>query len=265
VITPGSTNPAHSPGSSKGLGGGPVAGVAIGCLIAGVLIGAFVFFLCTRFRRRNAALGEKGVVANVNHSGIAAYNTGGKGVGVSAMQLQLDSAGAIVESNTKDPVADADLKAEFSQINDRINNHVHSYFGLGSGQTGQVDNQAVAAAVARLPGGGVGLSEAQIAALLASQKGRPEILRAIIARILVTRMGIDASPDVTLLPPSVAATLHSMPYIIHTDSGTWSRFKPNVQKLTNFNSENGLPDQVAGHHSPAAQRPGREREPDRRG
>jgi hypothetical protein len=164
-------------------------------------------------------LGENGAITNAGNVGLAPYNVESKGVGVSTMQLPLGSAGAIVESNTKDPVADADLKAEFSRINDKINGHVHSFFGLGA-SSGPVDNQAVAAAVVRLPGGGVGLTEAQVAALLASQKGRPEILRAIIARVLVSRMGFEASSDVSLLPPGVASTLHTMPYITPSDSGT---------------------------------------------
>jgi hypothetical protein len=143
-------------------------------------------------------------------------NAGPAGVGVSTMLLPLDSAAGIVESNRKDPAADTDLKAEFTRINDKINGHVHSYYGLAAGS---VDHQAAAAAAMRVLGGGTGLSEAQFAALLASQKGRPEILRAIIARVLVSRMGFEAPSDVSLLPPGVATTLHTMPYITPTDSG----------------------------------------------
>jgi hypothetical protein len=109
--------PVHN--SGKGLGGGPAAGLAIGCLAAGALIAALVFFLCGLRRRKNAASGENGAITNVGNAGLAPYNVESKGVGVSTMQLPLGSAGAIVESNTKDPVADADLKAEFSRINDQ--------------------------------------------------------------------------------------------------------------------------------------------------
>jgi len=194
----------------------------------------------------------------VTHTNIEPYNTGGRGnedsyptggTGVedSYMQLPKDSAGAIVENKTKLPadsagaivenktkphMDDPGLIRELDAIKHGINNHVRSFFGVERRHVVAVDNQAVAAKVARLPSGGLGLPESQIAARLESQNGRPEILRAIIARVLVTRMGLEAPQDETLLPRSIAGTLALIPRIAPNDSGTYPVCMFIVPKLT---------------------------------
>jgi hypothetical protein len=202
----------HTPAaSSTGLKGGAVAGVAIGILIVGIALGALaMFLLCGRRNRKRGASGSDASTPIY----MGAY-AGEKQHAGESLSLPLDSAAAVIERNMGDPVSDKDLTDEYTKIDQKINNHVVSFYSKGQVPT----DGAAAQTISNLLGSGSGFSGATVTALLANPQTRLILLRYAIARTLISRMDFESAPESSLLPAGVANSISGMPKVQHNDPG----------------------------------------------
>jgi hypothetical protein len=135
------------------------------------------------------------------------------GTGISVGPGTVES---IVENHLPDEAADSLIISEFSKIDDKINNHVQSFFkGVTSGNYDSLANVAL-----REVGNKIPLTGTQIIKVLANVNNQTVVLRFLIAWIIVSRMALESSPESSLLPPGIAQAIQSMADIRSNDKGT---------------------------------------------
>lgn len=155
-----------------GLAGGAVAGIAIGMLLAGVLIaGAIFFFLLRRQKRRHTSQ------APVNHLPPASY-------GSQAEKGPLAVAHAVpgsIDNLLPQPASDDDIRGQVSKIRDNIKNHVRTYYHSAPVSTGI--NEAALRNIATV----AGLSPSALIGALFKPLTRPDVLRMIVAWVVLSK------------------------------------------------------------------------------
>jgi hypothetical protein len=198
TISPSFTSSPPTPGSSS-LKGGAVAGVAIGCLIAGGLIaGLLVWFL----------LGRRRKAANARHHESSAVTLINREKGASAQVTSVASASPIsqaMENGLPQPLEDKAISGEVSKISNAIKNHVQSFYHNGRVSPGLLDLDDLQGLGNNLP-----MSTGTLSTLLGNSDTREIALRFCIAWVAVSRMQLQAHPSTTFLPPEVAACSLSM-------------------------------------------------------
>ena len=187
-----------SPGSS-GLKGGAVAGVAIGCLIAGGLIaGLLVWFLLGRRRKATSArYHESSAVTLINRE-----------KGANAQVTSVASGSPIpkaMENGLPQPLEDQAISGEVSKISNAIKNHVQSFYHSGKVSPGLLDLDDLQGLGNNLP-----MSTGTLSTLLGNSDTREIALRFCIAWVAVSRMQLEALPSITFLPPEVTECFLSM-------------------------------------------------------
>jgi len=137
-----------------------------------------------------------------------------KGVAVSTIPLSVNSAAGTVENNLPNVAADSEIKNEYSIIDDRINNHVRSFFNADAGAN---YNEATGV-ISQTLGSTHHLSNSQIASMLTTPHSRQTLIRAAIARVLTSRMGLDAPVSTSLLAGGIPSILGSVSGFLSNDN-----------------------------------------------
>ncbi|PSN75305.1 hypothetical protein BS50DRAFT_470740, partial [Corynespora cassiicola Philippines] len=180
------------------LSNGAVAGVAIGCLIAGALIAGLIFWFC--FRRLKKA---NGISRDQEANTIALM---GQGKGAEAKNLSLESDSAMttaMEHGVPQPLEDKAISGEISKISNSIKNHVQSFYHSGRVSPGLIDYDDLQALGRDLP-----ISIGTLSTLLGNSTTREMALRFCIAWVVVSRMSPGNATN--FLPPEVASCFQSM-------------------------------------------------------
>ncbi|KAH8731914.1 hypothetical protein GQ44DRAFT_670571 [Phaeosphaeriaceae sp. PMI808] len=191
------TSPASSASSKpkpnhKGVSSGAVAGVAIGCLIAGALITGILFWFCWGRRRTSqkrdyetssAALvpQEKGFVTNSTSVGDSSPAT------------------APISFTAPLPLEDNTISGEISKISNSIKNHVQSYYHTGRVSPELLDLDDIQAIGTNLP-----VPVGTLSTLLGNSTTREIALRFCIAWVVCSRIKPDVDPRTSLLPVEIA-------------------------------------------------------------
>jgi len=197
--SPASKTPDQSQPSS-GIGGGVVAGVAIGCLLAGALLGFLIAFFWSRRRRSN----ETDDYASTSVAIVAEP----KGYGAPlplpppADKLQLDRF-------LLDSTSDSQVASDLRSVGTVIQLHVENNYHLGPvGVEGHTLNVALAQLGVQT-GGSLGPSE--LASLALAPATRQAALQHVISQVVLTSIDVSARSQLSMLPTPIAAFLQSIP------------------------------------------------------
>ncbi|KNG49309.1 hypothetical protein TW65_03917 [Stemphylium lycopersici] len=173
---------------NNGLGDGAVAGVAVGCFIAGGLLAGLLLWFCWRRRRSHSQQSpQESDYALASHE---------KGFTTSTVPLAgPKQTSAAFGSELPQPLEDKAISADVSKISSAIKNHVQSYYHSDRVGLGLVDHDGLYALGSDLP-----ISVGTLATLLSSPVTREIALRFIIAWVVVSRMEPSTGSTKSFLP-----------------------------------------------------------------
>lgn len=195
------TPPATSSSSNKstGLSGGAVAGVAIGCLLAGALLAGILAWLCLRRRKSaNSARGSEASAVALMHRE--------KGPVTKTVSVASGSPiASALENGLPQPLEDQAISGEISKISNLIKNHVQSYYHGRPVSPGLIDYDDIQALGDNLP-----VSVGTLSTLLNSSVTREVALRFCLAWIVTSRIQLNDTTNTTFLPPEIAKSIQSM-------------------------------------------------------
>ncbi|KAF4338889.1 hypothetical protein FBEOM_7220 [Fusarium beomiforme] len=181
--------------SSDGLKGGPVAGVAIGCLVAGLALGIIAAFLLLRRRRRVKATNEGSVVADQKYT----EPKDGTQVIVSSLRQDTELNQFLLEATP-----DKEIQAELRSLSELIYQHVENYY---RGPQIQADPAEVAQSLIHIGYAteASGLQADTVAAICLNPKTSPIGLRHVLSHVIFRNLDFSSSSSLSMLPLAVAA------------------------------------------------------------
>ncbi|KAF2621824.1 hypothetical protein BU25DRAFT_495534 [Macroventuria anomochaeta] len=207
-----STNPTTTAASAKdGLQAGPVAGIAVGMLIAGAVIAGLVcFYLLRRQEKRQAA-----AVADQARN----FSYGGR---MARPEKDISTAARTVARNIDDmlpqPVADDKIIDDLSKIRDSVKNHVRTFYHSNPIPASEIDEVALQDVAAD-----VGISTSLLVSSLLDPSARNSAIRLVIGRTILSRC--DEERDPSLLPHQLARLASSIPGRHDSQSAMYSKWK----------------------------------------
>ncbi|KAJ4293691.1 hypothetical protein N0V90_008975 [Kalmusia sp. IMI 367209] len=208
VTSPASSLPATPPtasatppivSKSNGLSGGAVAGVAIGCLLAGALVAGLIAWFCLKRRKPTSG------VRDSEASTIALMH---REKGAMAKTVSVTSGSPItsaLENGLPQPLEDKAISGEISKISNLIKNHVQSYYHTRAVSAGMIDFDDLHALGENLP-----VSVETLSTLLKNSATREIALRFCLARVVTSCIQLKSSPKTSFLPPEVSQSIQSM-------------------------------------------------------
>jgi hypothetical protein len=214
---PKSSGPSHV---SSGLGAGPIAGIAIGCLVAGALLAGILFWFC--WRRKKS---PKSQYAHADTYALASQEKG-----FSAKAIPLAGAGHTATGlggGLPQPLEDKAITGDISKISNAIKNHVQSYYHTSRISPGLIDYDDLHALGPNLP-----ISVGTLTTLMGNAATREIALRFIIAWVVVSRLQPSKDPAKSLLPSEVAQCYQTISTGDRGFQGTLLIERANVQLLT---------------------------------
>jgi hypothetical protein len=204
---PASSTASPVPGSSNGLSGGAVAGVAIGCLLAGALVAGLVAWF---FFRRKKSAGAR----NSEASSMALIHRE-KGPTAKAVSLESGSPiAAALENGLPLPLEDKAIGGEISKISNLIKNHVQSYYHTGRVSPALIDYDDLQSLGSDMP-----VSVGTLSTLLGNSATREIALRFCIAWVVISRVQLESPPYATFLPPEISKCIQAMAIGEHSPRG----------------------------------------------
>lgn len=182
-----------SPG--RGIQGGAVAGVAIGCLIAGLALGLVAAFILFRCRRRNNStppgfIAVEPQYAEPKHGPQVSVTPSGQDAELSQFLL--------------DATPDKEIQAELSSLSELIYQHVETYY---HGPQVQATSAEVAQSLINI-GYSPELSGIQpeaVAAICLDSKTSQVGLRHVLSHVIFRGLDFNSGGNLTMLPLAVAA------------------------------------------------------------
>lgn len=201
IINP-SSSTVPAPTSGNGLSTGAVAGIAVGCAVAGLAIGllASVFLLRRRIKSASEQLIES--------------RPGGKSPDPrSLMATPVEPATAVSDLDQFLPVpkSDKELAGELQSLGYLIQQHVEdNYHLLPLGESPESLSQLLVDL--GVDDGGSSLPKpGQLASMALDPSTRPAALQHIIARVIFGSLTVKSAGEISLLPPSVSSLVREMP------------------------------------------------------
>lgn len=199
-----------------GFADGPVAGIAIACGLFGILLGfCLLWLLCSckivsltensrfslpryngsRLSRRSSRVrpGRHDTLARTSRS---ADYAGSYGAGrLSGKERDIKPVADTVMDKLPQPVEDMEIKRDFSMLCSRIKEHAEYYYIEEN-----IDRHLQLDFPEDLAGAHEHVSVGRLSALLHDPVTRTAAIRCFITAVIVSRMGVNGDPDVTLLP-----------------------------------------------------------------
>jgi len=206
--------PSNGKGSDNGkLGGGPIVGIAIACVIIGIAIGCllvYYFFVSRRKWRHDHSRHINDGMDGRNGSAMP----GEKSLASVTISIPQDSSAAIVENALPQPVEDNAIKTELSKLKDRVSDHIQSYYDLTKmrGSVTPLDVQQVL-------GNQSSVTVERFLHLLADPKTRPTILRYGLAWVILSRVSLECDQSISFLPWHIVSCFHEMLLTKMSDRG----------------------------------------------
>ncbi|KAK0753002.1 hypothetical protein B0T18DRAFT_314869 [Schizothecium vesticola] len=192
------TSPLVGQSSSPGLGAGAVAGVAIGCLVAGALVAFAIAFFCLKRRRSKQYDGDSPASTTVVTSDL-------KGFHVPPPVAD----GSPLDKFLLDSTSDKEMAAELHALGTLIQSHTENNYHSGAVL---VNRNTLSAALAQLGvqrGGSLGPSE--LASLALAPATRQVALQHVISQVVFTSIDTSSRSQLSMLPSPIAAFLQSIP------------------------------------------------------
>ncbi|KAI0105602.1 hypothetical protein F4776DRAFT_646923 [Hypoxylon sp. NC0597] len=194
-----STNAAQSD-SNHGLSGGAIAGIAIGCTVAGLVIGAIAgfFFL---FRRQKPQ-GPKA------RSQVTSYNSLEKPLR-SAFSSPFPTERLQLDHFLLDSSSDAEISSEMRSLSQLLQQHVENHYHM---QPVSLGVDALSTALVRL---GLDqnstMSASRLASLAIDPNTRYKAIQHVIARVTFASVTLDGASPLSLLPEPISSFISLMP------------------------------------------------------
>ncbi|PZD27223.1 hypothetical protein A1F96_06919 [Pyrenophora tritici-repentis] len=187
--------PSRYPSPQKdSLSTGAIAGIAVGCLVAGALVAGIVLLFCWRRRR----------VPEARYSKTNTYAVGSQEKGFAAQTIPLagrEHADAPTNALPQ-PLEDKAISGEISKISNAIKNHVQSYYHINRISPNLIDHNDLHTLGSDLP-----ISVGTLATLISNATTREVALRFIIAWVIVSKLQSAKDPAKSLLPTEIAPCL----------------------------------------------------------
>lgn len=180
--------------SSDGLKGGPVAGVAIGCLVAGLALGLIAAFLLLRRRRRVKPANEGFVLADQKYT----KPKDGPQVIVSSSRHDAELSQFLLEATP-----DKDLQAELRSLSELIYQHVENYYRRPQVQADPAEVAQSLINIGYSPEAS-GLQADTVAAICLSPKTSQVGLRHVISHAIFRSLDFNSGSSLSMLPLAVA-------------------------------------------------------------
>ncbi|KAF9767021.1 hypothetical protein IL306_000464 [Fusarium sp. DS 682] len=186
---------AASESSPDGLKGGAVAGVAIGCLIAGLALGLIAAFLLLRRRRRGKTASEGFASADQKYT----EPKDGTQVTVSPSRHDAELNQFLLEASP-----DKELQAELRSLSELIYQHVENYY---RGPQVQADPAEVAQSLINIgySSESSGLQTDTVAAVCLNPKTSQTGLRHVLSHVIFRSLDFSSGGSLSMLPLAVAA------------------------------------------------------------
>lgn len=188
---------------------GGAAGLAIGCLLAGFLIGlAAAFWFFSRRKKRNGGDGDVTHVAETPSKEASYAPVGSK------MKSHGDGGIPELKHFLLDSLSDQELASELRDRHNLIQQHVENHYHLRPLDVTRVNHQSLLPALAQLglgQAGSEGPPAETVATLALDPKTRQIALRHVLSTVIFTSIDPSARSQHSMLPSSVAAFLQSLP------------------------------------------------------
>ncbi|VTT69106.1 unnamed protein product [Fusarium fujikuroi] len=180
--------------SPDGLKGGPVAGVAIGCLVAGLALGLIAAFLLFRRRRRGKPANEGFVLADQKYT----EPKDGTQVIVSSSRHDAELSQFLLEATP-----DKDLQAELRSLSELIYQHVENYYRRPQVQADPAEVAQSLTNIGYSPEAS-GLQADTVAAICLSPKTSQVGLRHVLSHVIFRSLDFNSGSSLSMLPLEVA-------------------------------------------------------------
>ncbi|KAF5720810.1 hypothetical protein FMUND_3981 [Fusarium mundagurra] len=180
--------------SSGGLKGGPVAGVAIGCLIAGLALGLIAAFLLFRRRQRGKPANEGFVLADQKYT----EPKDGTQVIVSSSRHDAELSEFLLEATP-----DKDLQAELRSLSELIYQHVENYYRRPQVQADPAEVAQSLINIGYSPEAS-GLQADTVSAICLSSKTSQVGLRHVLSHVVFRSLDFNSGSSLSMLPLAVA-------------------------------------------------------------
>ncbi|KAF5615220.1 hypothetical protein F52700_13514 [Fusarium sp. NRRL 52700] len=180
--------------SSDGLKGGPVAGAAIGCLIAGLALGLIAAFLLFRRRQRGKPAKEGFVLADHKYT----EPKDGTQVIVSSSKHDAELSQFLLEATP-----DKDLQAELRSLSELVYQHVENYYRRPQVQA---DPAQVAQSLIDIGYSPVasGLQADTVATVCLSPQTSKVGIRHVLSHAIFRSLDFNSGSSLSMLPGAVA-------------------------------------------------------------
>lgn len=182
-----------------GLSAGGVVGIAVGCAIAGVVIGVIASVFLFHRHRKHA---PEQIIESHPRKG---------GPNPQALTVTPVTAVSDLDQFLLEPKSDKELAAEVQSLGHLIQQHVEDNYHLSPlGQSADSLSQILEH---------LGLSEgdvtipkpAQLAAMAEDPNTRFATLQHVIARVIFDSLSVKSVGNISMLPPSVSSLMREMP------------------------------------------------------
>ncbi|KAM5352024.1 hypothetical protein ACJ41O_004747 [Fusarium nematophilum] len=196
--------------SSHGLSDGAAAGLAIGCLIAGLALGIIAALLFLRRRRRSGKGSEMGLhqtdKQNLDPKGDVLVTVTPSKNDVELSQFLLDA------------VPDKQIEGELHSLSELIFQHIENHYHRSPIQ---IDPAVLAQSLIHIgySPASSGLDAEYVAALCLDPKTRQVGLRHVLSHAIFRSLDFSSGSSLSMLPPAVAAFLQTIPPAVPGNPG----------------------------------------------
>ncbi|QPC79643.1 hypothetical protein HYE68_010395 [Fusarium pseudograminearum] len=194
--------------SSKGLSDGAVAGVALGCVVAGLTIGLVAAFILFR-RRRKSTNSSPGFIA------LESRHVESK----TEPQVNVVSSthDAELEQFLLDATPDKEIQAELRSLSELIYQHVETYY---HGPQVLASSAEVAQCLVHIGYSPElsGLQAEAVAAVCLAPRTSRVGLRHVLSHIIFRRLDFNSGGNLSMLPPAIAAMAQGKSTLENADS-----------------------------------------------
>ncbi|QPC62242.1 hypothetical protein HYE67_004473 [Fusarium culmorum] len=181
--------------SSKGLSDGAVAGVALGCVVAGLAIGLVAAFILFRRRRKST---------NSSPGFIALESRHAESKNEPQVNVVSSTHDAELEQFLLDATPDKEIQAELRSLSELIYQHVETYY---HGPHALASSAEVAQCLVHIGYSPElsGLQAEAVAAVCLAPRTSRVGLRHVLSHIIFRRLDFNSGGDLSMLPPVIAA------------------------------------------------------------
>ena len=216
-------------GSSNGLSTGRAAGLAIGCLFAGVIITALSAWLLARRKRKSTAPTRPQRRSSTAEDGVD------KRFSSTVMRhVSKSSPSPIFEALLAKPLPEDELVALYARLRGLISDHANGYLSDQNRAFVRRPDPSFIQRLEALVGPQSIIPALRLATMLLDRRTQTGGLHYLFAWTILENVKSSGAPETTLLPPEISECMSSMAGLSNDSKGAWYRltFRDNEQILT---------------------------------